>query len=283
MKERAYAKINLCLDIVGKRDDGYHEMKMVMVPIDFYDVIDIVKAEEMSLKSNVKYLPATPKNTVIAMIELIKREYGIVDNFAVTMSKSIPTQAGLAGGSADGAAALRILNRMYHLGLSEERMIALCKQIGADVPFCCLNKPSVVRGIGDILEPFKVNLDFHILLAKPFKGVSTKAAFSKFDLASAIHPDCDGVAKALIEGDYYRMTSLMGNVLEKPSFELVPEILDIKNKMIALGMDGVLMSGSGSTIFGLTQDEKLLDFAAKEIKKSCSFIRKTKIYQKDGF
>lgn len=280
MKERAYAKINLSLDVVGKRDDGYHELNMIMVPLDFYDVIDIEVADEMSMESNAGYLPKTEKNTIIKAIEVLRREYGFKENFKIVVQKHIPTQAGLAGGSADAAAAIRIVKKLLSLDMSRSKMLDLAKQVGADVPFCCLNKPAFVSGIGEKIDVFDAVTDFHVLLVKPFKGVSTKTAFTMLDFNEAKHPDCLKMKSALMEGSYEGVIGALGNTLEQPSMKLVPEIAKIKEKLLELGMDGVLMSGSGSTVFGLTQSEECLKHAAIEIKKIASFVRKTKIRPK---
>ena len=136
MKERAYAKINLCLDVVGRRDDGYHELKMIMVPIDFYDVLEMNIAYETTLELNRSYLPVNEKNTIIKAIRVMQETYGIREEFECRLSKHIPTRAGLAGGSADAAAAIRMINRMLRLDLSMSEMIDVGRQVGADVPFC---------------------------------------------------------------------------------------------------------------------------------------------------
>ncbi|MEA4874427.1 4-(cytidine 5'-diphospho)-2-C-methyl-D-erythritol kinase [Anaerorhabdus sp.] len=281
MKERAYAKINLSLDVVKRRDDGYHELNMIMVPLEFYDVLSMEISDEMSMESNAGYLPKTEKNTIIKAIEVLRKEYGFKENFKIVLQKHIPTQAGLAGGSADAAAALRLIKRLLKINMSKEKMIELAKKVGADVPFCCINKPALVSGIGEKIIPFEAITDFYVLLVKPYKGVSTKTAFEMLDFETAYHPDCLQMKQALEMGDYEEIIHALGNTLEQPSFKLVPEIAKIKERLIELGMDGVLMSGSGSTVFGLTQSEECLDNAAKEIKKIASFIRKTKIRDKN--
>lgn len=280
MKERAYAKINLSLDVVGKREDGYHELNMVMVPLEFYDVIDIEIADEMSMESNAGFLPKNEKNTIIKAIEVLREEYGFTENFKIAIQKHIPTQAGLAGGSADAAAAIRLVKKLLNLDMTRSKMLELAKQVGADVPFCCLNKPAVVSGIGEKIEVFDAITNFHVLLVKPFKGVSTKTAFNMLDFNEANHPDWLKMKSALMVGDYEGVINALGNTLEQPSMKLVPEIAKIKQKLLELGLDGVLMSGSGSTVFGLTRSEECLNHAAIEIKKIASFVRKTKIRSK---
>lgn len=281
MKERAYAKINLSLDVVRRREDGYHELNMIMVPLEFYDVLSMEISDEMTMESNAGYLPKTDKNTIIKAINVLREEYGFTENFKIQLQKHIPTQAGLAGGSADAAATIRLVKRLLNINMSKEKMIELAKKVGADVPFCCINKPAFVTGIGEKIETFEAITDFYVLLVKPYKGVSTKTAFETLDFTTAIHPNCIMMKEALEKGDYQGIIDSLGNTLEQPSFKLVPEIAKIKEKLLELGMDGVLMSGSGSTVFGLTKSEECLENAAIQIKKMASFIRKTKIRDKN--
>ncbi len=277
MKDRAYAKINLCLNVVGKREDGYHELEMIMVPIDFFDWVSIEIAEEMSFESNAQYLPTTEKNTVIKAIEVLRQEYGFQENFKVEVRKHIPTQAGLAGGSADAAATIRILKKMLQLDMSNKKMIELAKKVGADVPFCCFNKPAYVSGIGEEMDHFKINSDWEVLLVKPYRGVSTPKAFKILNLQEASHPDCEKVKEALIKGDRQGVVDNLGNTLEQAAFQLVPAIKQIKEELLELGMDGVLMSGSGSTVFALSNNKVLLETATREMKRKKCFVRRTKI------
>ncbi|MEG0076789.1 4-(cytidine 5'-diphospho)-2-C-methyl-D-erythritol kinase [Anaerorhabdus sp.] len=282
MKDRAYAKINLCLDVVKKREDGYHELNMIMVPLEFYDVLDMEVATEMSLTSNAGYLPMNEKNSIIKAIEVLREEYGFTENFKIDLKKHIPTQGGLAGGSADGAAAIRLVKKLLNLKMSESKMIELAKKVGADVPFCCINKPAVVSGIGEVLEPFEFDSDFYVLLVKPFKGVSTKLAFESLDFDTVQHPDCNKMKDALIEQDYQGILNALGNTLEQPAFKIVPAIEKIKQELIQLGMDGALMSGSGSTVFALTKNEQTLNEVARKMKVNSNFVRITKILAKNN-
>ena len=277
MKNKAYAKINLCLNVKGKLENGYHEMEMVMVPLTLHDMIEINFSSEMALISNARFLTMDSRNTVIKAIELLREKYGFTQNFTITLNKHIPTQAGLAGGSSDAAATIRMLNKMLHLYMSEEEMMDIAKQVGADVPFFIRNRPSLVEGIGDILTPFEVNTDFYILLVKPRAGVSTKACFSKLDLTQAIHPNHLLMKEALENGDYQGVLAQLGNTLEATAIELVPEIADIKRILEDYGFDGVLMSGSGSTVFALTQNDELCTRALVELREKGYFVKKTRI------
>ena len=278
MKERAYAKINLCLDVVGRRDDGYHELKMIMVPIDFYDVLEMNYATETTLELNRSYLPVNEKNTIIKAIRVMQEKYGFDDEFECRLAKHIPTRAGLAGGSADAAAAIRMMNRMLRLNLSMEEMIETGREVGADVPFCIMNKPALVEGIGEKIMPFKCSPDFDILLVKPRKGVSTKEAFDIVDSSENEHPDCMKLMNALIMNDYEGVVSSLGNSLEPAAIQLVKEIRTVKNRLNEMGFDGVLMSGSGSTVFGITRNAQLLNDSMEQLRQEKYFVRKTRIY-----
>lgn len=277
MKERAYAKINLCLDVAGKREDGYHDLKMIMVPIDFYDLLEMKPAFETTLSLNRTYLPVNDKNTIIKAINVMKQRYGFQMEFECILQKHIPTRAGLAGGSADAAAAIRMINRMLNLNMSEEDMISVGKEVGADVPFCLINKPAYVEGIGEIINPFSCTTDFDILLVKPRKGVSTKEAFEIVDSTEPIHPDCMKMRDALMCFDYEGIISSLGNSLEPAAIQLVEDIRNVKEELTKRGFDGVLMSGSGSTVFGITKDRQLIEDTMNDLKKEKYFVRRTRI------
>ena len=278
MKERAYAKINLCLDVVGKREDGYHDLKMIMVPINFYDVLEMEFAPDTTLELNRDYLPINDKNTIIKAIHIMQEKYNITEEFRCRLEKHIPTRAGLAGGSADAAAAIRIINRMCNLHLTKDEMIAVGKEVGADVPFCILNRPAFVQGIGEKITTFSCNPDFYLLLIKPRKGVSTAEAFHIVDEQEGIHPDCKAMQEALESNDYDGIISSLGNSMENAAMTLVPEIRNAKQDLLELGFDGVLMSGSGSTVFGITKDVELLDRSIDILKKKRYFVRKTTVH-----
>ena len=277
MKDRAYAKINLCLDVAGKRDDGYHELNMVMVPVDFYDVLEMNISRETTLELNRSYLPVNEKNTIVKAIRVMQEHFGFTEEFSCVLQKHIPTRAGLAGGSADAAAAIRLMCRLLHIHASEEELIGIAKEVGADVPFCLLNKPALVQGIGEILTPFHCQPDFEVLLVKPRRGVSTKEAFAIVDSTEVVHPDCNQMVRALIVNDYEGIVNSLGNSLEDAAVSLVEEIRTAKQRLQEEGFDGVLMSGSGSTVFGITKDSELLENAMEKLKAEHYFVRRTRI------
>lgn len=277
MRQRAYAKINLSLDVIRRREDGYHDLEMIMVPVNLYDTLDFQFADQMKIISNVRYLPMDKRNTIIKAVEILREEFGFRENFEIVLKKHIPTQAGLAGGSADGAAVIRALNRMLGLGMNLAKMLELGKKVGADVPFCVASRPARVTGIGEQLEFFHVRTPFFILLVKPYKGVSTRTAFETLDFSSAVHPDGQRMRQALMSGNYPEVVASLGNTLEQSAFRLVPQIEKIKQELLAMGFDGALMSGSGSTVFALTQNEELLELGARKMARKAAFIRKTTI------
>lgn len=277
MKDRAFAKINLCLDVAGARDDGYHELKMIMVPINFYDVLELQPSLEMEMIMDKAYLPADDRNTIIKAIHVMQRRYGFDVNFRCTLQKHIPTRAGLAGGSADAASAIRMINRMMRLDMSREEMIEVGREVGSDVPFCLINKPALVEGTGEKIQEFECHPDFELLLVKPRKGVSTKDCFKLVDSMETDHPDCMKMREALINDDYQGVIDTLGNSLEAPAVQLVSEIKNAKQALVEAGFDGVLMSGSGSTVFGITKNRELVDTTMEKLKRQKYFVRHTNI------
>ena len=277
MKIKAYAKINLGLNVKGKLENGYHDLEMIMVPINFYDEIRIDVAEEMEFTSNKDYLLYNEENTIYKAVEYLRAKYGFKENFKIHVDKHIPTRAGLAGGSSDGAAVIKAINQLLHLHMSDEELKAAALAVGADVYFCLISKPAKVTGIGDIVEPFECQSDFHILLVKPRTGVSTKDSFTNLRMNLCDHPDIDKLKISLEQGDFDTLCQELGNSLEEPSFKLNREIARIKRRMLELGMDAALMSGSGSTVFGLTKDEETVQFVSKVMKERGYFTRSVRI------
>lgn len=280
MKDRAYAKVNLVLEVVNRLENGYHELNMIMAPLNFYDVVDIEFASVTTIESNAVYLPVDQRNTVIKAIELLRAKYQFQQQFKIKITKHIPTQAGLAGGSSDAASTIRILNKLLRLNMSLQDMLDIGKQVGADVPFCILNQPAVVRGIGEVLQPFELECDFWLVLVKPRKGVSTKLAFEALEGKDMVGGHVNEMKKALQSDDYPSVIANLFNTLEKPSIAMVPEIADIKDKLLAMGFDGALMSGSGSTVFGITRQEALANQASATLKQYDYFTRKVQLLKK---
>ena len=275
MKDRAYAKINLSLNITGVREDGYHTLESVFLPIDFFDELEIVKDKEMSYSCNNRFIRFNEANTIVKAINLMKETYDIKDNFKVTLSKHIPMQAGLAGGSTDASSVIRILNKMYNLNLTDEEARKLCYRIGADVTFTYFSKPAYVSGVGENIEPIEVKNQYYCLIAKPSRGVSTKICYETMNLETCPHPDIEKLVEALKNGD--DVIPYLGNSMEPAAISLVSEIAELKNRIIELGGDFALMSGSGSSVFTLSRNRDLVKALSDTLRGEGYFTRYTKI------
>ncbi|MBR2578200.1 MAG: 4-(cytidine 5'-diphospho)-2-C-methyl-D-erythritol kinase [Erysipelotrichaceae bacterium] len=275
MKDRAYCKINLALDVTGKRSDGYHDLRSIMVPCDFYDEVDIEKSEEMEYICEKKHIFFDRNNTVVKAIELMKQEFGITDNFRVFLNKHIPMQAGLGGGSTDGACVIRILNMMYDLKLNDEKIRELCLKIGSDVLFNYHNRPALVEGTGDRLSFITVKDDYYVLLIKPRKGVSTKECYETLDLEDCAHPDVDLIKEKLEKGEEVKY--LLSNSLERPAVSLCRDIKRAMDDMRQAGADFVMVSGSGSSVFTIDKDKKVIRDLKDRMMNKGYFVRSTRI------
>ena len=273
MKDRAYAKINLALDVFNVRDDGYHDIKSIMIPINFYDELEIRVVDNDEYICNKPYIKFNEKNSIIKMIDIVKDKYNINDHFYINLRKSIPTQAGLGGGTSDAGSALRILKKIYRLDFSKQEERDICVAVGADVLFNYYNKAAVVEGIGDIITPIEVKKKYHVLLVKPFKGVSTKQAYDNLNMDICDHPNIDILKKSLEEGTC--IDGLMSNSLEQPSLLLNKDVKIIKDLLIDNGCKNVLMSGSGSCVFAISEDEEEIKRLNEQVKNSKYFTRLT--------
>lgn len=253
----APAKINLSLDVTGRRDDGYHEVRMVMQTVRLCDIVRIrkISGTDIVLKNSLSYLPAGKGNLAYDAAVLFREETGISDGLFIEVEKNIPVAAGLAGGSTDGAAVLCGLNELFETGLSEEQLRGMGLRLGADVPFCIMGGTALAEGIGEKLTKLKNAPKFHVLLVKPPAGVSTKEVYTRLDaMENIMHPDIDGMLRAIGEGSHLGVASKIGNVLEPVTVSMCPEIENIKKQMRSFGCEGALMSGSGPTVFGLFTD-----------------------------
>lgn len=286
MKIRAYAKINLALDVVRKREDGYHDLEMIMAPISLHDLIYIDRIDKgIEITSNNYRMPTDERNIMYKVAKILIERYHINAGVKMHIYKHIPTQAGLAGGSADGAAVLKAMNEMFYLGLSLDDLAAIGKEVGADIPFCIYEKMALVRGIGEKLEFIDNDFHCHLLLVKPKKGVSTKKSFGMLNLNNVVHPQIMNMKEGIETNDYQKVIDSLGNTLEAPSMKIVEDIQKIKDEMKELGFDGTLMSGSGSCVFGMTLNEELLDQGYEYFKNKYYFVRKTQIhhYEKEKY
>ena len=273
MRLQAFAKINLGLDVLGKREDGYHEVRMIMQTIRMYDQLDMRKSVEpgIHLTTNKKYIPVDENNLVWRAAKLMMDTCGIMEGVSIHLHKVIPVAAGMAGGSSDAAATLVGMNRLFHCGLSKEKLMELGVQIGADVPYCVLRGTALAEGIGEKLTVLPPMPDCWILIGKPGISVSTKYVYTTLDLnTDTVHPDIDGMKKALEDGNLYGITERMGNVLQDVTIPAYPEVERIKEQMKALGAVNAMMSGSGPTAFGIFDNEEKAQKACQKLRESGS-------------
>lgn len=270
---KALGKINLGLDVLCRREDGYHEVDMVMQTVNIYDKIYLTKTKTPSIQvsTNLNFLPVNENNLVYRAAKLLMDEFDIEGGLSIELFKYIPVAAGMAGGSSDAAAALYGVNRMYRLGLSLEELKMRGVKIGADVPFCLMRGTALAQGIGEKLSVLPSCPDCFIVLAKPAINVSTKFVYENLhanELPREAHPDIRGLVAAMEQGDLQQMAEKMGNVLERVTVKEYPIIDKIKQLMIEQGAIVSLMSGSGPTVFGLFDDETVAKQAYQAVKKS---------------
>ena len=273
---RSYAKINVCLDITNLRQDGYHLLDMVMLPIELHDSLlieETPRAVDNYITLDDFTIGDSEYNTVSQAINYLDAIYPLNTKFKIDMHKVIPMKAGLGGGSSNAAFVLKAINDIKKINLSEEEMHKIALKIGADVSFFIKNKPARCKGIGDLIEPIHVKNDYYVLLVKPEAGCSTKEVYALCDKKKNWpHGNVDLVIKALEEGDDDLLASSIFNVLEESSIELVPEIQIIKNELKELGFKIVMMTGSGSAVFALSTDKKLIKQGAKKLEDKYNVI-----------
>jgi len=270
LKLRALAKINLGLDVLGRRENGYHDVRMVMQTIYLYDNVTLTKKEEpgIQLKTNLFYLPVDEKNIAYKAAKLLMDEFQIEGGVHITLDKHIPVAAGMAGGSSNAAAVLVGMNRLFRLGLSEQDLMERGVSLGADVPYCVMRGTVLAEGIGEILTPLAPLPRCYILVAKPSISVSTKTVYEKLDAHEIEeHPDIDGVIAGLDAENLIQVAESMGNVLERVTIEDYPIIEEIKVAMKEAGALNAMMSGSGPTVFGIFDDKMLAKQAQQKIRK----------------
>ena len=270
MRLRALAKINLGLDVIGKREDGYHEVRMIMQTINMYDQLEIEKKDEpgISITTNLPFIPTDERNLVYKAAKLLMDEFDIQEGITVELQKFIPVAAGMAGGSSNAAAVLFGINRMFSLGLSQKELMERGVTLGADVPYCVMRGTVLAEGIGEILTPLPACPKCHVLIAKPPISVSTKLVYEKLDSHEIEdHPDIDGIIDGLKAHDIEKVASSMGNVLEKVTIEEYPVIEQIKNVMKEQGALNAMMSGSGPTVFGIYDSKEKARKAAAKIRE----------------
>ncbi len=266
---KAYAKINLALNIKGKFENGYHDIDMVTIPIELHDILELELLPfgyESYITSDDESLPTDESNLSIKAFYLLRQELGLKQNFMINIHKRIPMNAGLGGGSADAAAVINSTLKIAKQTVAKEKLINMCKTIGGDVPFCMFSHPARCRGIGEKLEFFELKRKYYVLLVKPLKGVSTAEAFKDYDEYEPKSEDSDieKLIQALKDDDTEIIASEMKNALQNPAIMLVPEIKQIIDTLKADGFPMTMMTGSGSTVFALSKDNHAL---IKESKK----------------
>ena len=267
---KALAKINLGLDVVRRREDGYHEVRMVMQTIHLYDRLDIKRVEEpgIRIESNLSFLPVNEDNLIYKAGKMLMDEFGITEGVEVRLNKRIPVAAGMAGGSTDAAAMLYGMNQIFDLGLSRKDLMERGVKIGADVPYCIMRGTALAEGIGEELSPLPPMVKCPVLIAKPQISVSTKFVYENLKLDNVEHPDIDALIADIQKKDLEKICADMGNVLETVTIPAYPIIDDIKKCMMDNGATGAMMSGSGPTVFGLFADEETAEAAYEAMKAS---------------
>ena len=268
---KALAKINLGLDVVRRREDGYHEVRMIMQTIQLYDRLDIKRTQEpgIQIQTNLSFLPVNENNLIYKAAKLLMDEFSITDGVLVKLDKRIPVAAGMAGGSTDAAAMLIGVNRLFSLGLTKRQLMERGVQIGADVPYCIMRGTALAEGIGEALSPLPPMVKCPVLIAKPSISVSTKFVYQNLKLDdTTIHPDIDRLIDDIKAKNLHDIAAHMGNVLETVTIPNYPVIDEIKKHMLSNGAVGAMMSGSGPTVFGLFDDEDTAKKAYKAMRSS---------------
>lgn len=268
---KAYGKINLGLDVLRRREDGYHDVRMIMQTVGIFDRVDLIWKEEpgIQVETNLYYLPTNENNLVYKAVKLLMDEFQVQEGLLIRLRKFIPVAAGMAGGSSDAAAVLFGVNKMFRLGLTTEELMQRGVKIGADVPYCILRGTALSEGIGEVLTSLPPVPQCQVLVAKPGINVSTKFVYENLhanDLRPEQHPDIDGMIRAIKAQDLQGIADKLGNVLETVTVKEYPVIQEIKDKMVEFGAIGSLMSGSGPTVFGLFTNPKAAQQAYEELR-----------------
>ncbi|PEB16489.1 4-(cytidine 5'-diphospho)-2-C-methyl-D-erythritol kinase [Bacillus toyonensis] len=271
---KAPAKINLSLDVLGKRQDGYHEVKMIMTTIDLADRLELMELAEdrIEILSHNRYVPDDQRNLAYQAAKLLKEKFNVKKGVSITIEKTIPVAAGLAGGSSDAAATLRGLNKLWNLGLTIDELAELGSEIGSDVSFCVYGGTAIATGRGERIEHIKTPPSCWVILAKPHIGVSTADVYGNLKLNRVTHPNVDKMVDVINAGDYRGICDTVGNVLEDVTFKMHPEVARIKAQMKRFGADAVLMSGSGPTVFGLVHHDSRMHRIYNGLKGFCEQV-----------
>lgn len=275
IKENAYAKLNISLDVTRPRADGYHDMIMVMQAVSVCDEMEIDITDDGELRSvcNLKYIPSDDRNLAVKAARLYLEAIGNdTDGVCISMKKSIPVGAGMAGGSADAAAVLRGLNRYYGNALDKEKLFDVAEKTGSDVPFCVLGGTALAKGRGEVLTPLRDIPECLFVICKPEFSVSTPELFRALDrIRLRAHPDTAGIISALEEGDLQQLCRRMYNVFEDVPDRRMRTVSEIKNRLLNGGASGAVMTGTGSAVFGVFTDADKAEAVCRELDREYGF------------
>ena len=267
----AMAKINLGLDVLRRRENGYHDVKMIMQTVNIYDTLDFVKLQESKIvvKTDTMELPTDENNLIYKAAKLLFEKCGVIEGVEITLTKRIPIAAGMAGGSTDAAAALVGINTLFDLNLFMDELKEIGVKIGADVPYCIEGGTALSEGIGEILTKLPDAPDCFVVVAKPEISVSTKYVYENLHANELkYHPDIDGMVEAIRENDLDGVCRRMENVLETVTETKYPVISELKKLLKDAGAENSLMSGSGPTVFAIFKEEEIANRALEAVKNS---------------
>ncbi|PUB09742.1 4-(cytidine 5'-diphospho)-2-C-methyl-D-erythritol kinase [Paenisporosarcina sp. OV554] len=271
---KAPAKINLTLDVLHKRPDGYHEVEMIMTTVDLADRIGLEPRSDGLIRiiSADRYVPDDHRNLAYQAAKLLRDTYGIKEGVTIVLEKKIPVAAGLAGGSSDAAATLKGLNYLWDLKLTADQLAEHGAKIGSDVSFCVYGGTALATGRGELIQELPAPPNCWIILAKPSIGVSTADVYGGLKINEVVHPNTKDMIRAIHEKNYELMCEAMGNALESVTLKLHPEVSMIKEQMMKFGADAVLMSGSGPTVFGIVQHESRVNRIYNGLRGFCDEV-----------
>lgn len=265
---KAYAKINIGLDVLRRREDGYHEVRMIMQTVDICDDLTFERTSQpgIVIRTDREELPVDCNNLIYKAADLLFREKGIAEGVKISLTKRIPIAAGMAGGSSDAAATMRGLNELFGMGYSVKELQELGVKLGADIPYCLVGGTMLSEGIGEILTPLPTPPDCFLVVAKPDIDVSTGFVYGNLHADRlTYHPDIDGMIEALRTGSLGGVTDRLGNVLETVTVREYPVIEELKELMRSKGAENALMSGSGPTVFGIFKKRETAEAAAQAV------------------
>lgn len=255
--EKASAKINLTLDVLRRREDGYHEVEMVMTTVDLSDRLSFSKTTDgkITIRSSAHFVPEDQRNLAYQAAALLQKRYNVSKGVSIHIDKKIPVAAGLAGGSADAAATLRGLNRLWNLHLSLDELASIATEIGSDVAFCVYGGTAVATGRGEKVQSIPAPPNCWVVLAKPNLSVSTGSIYTRLSSEQMGYRSTDKMVTAIQEQNYEEICRTTSNALESVTLNLHPEVRQLKEKMEDFGVDVARMSGSGPTVYGLVKNE----------------------------